>query len=96
MPGLRTFLLHFFSWWHIEAMQRNNITWQRFPKPGKTRAKQHLISGLYLRNQHLHLAFYSIIIIFYSFLHVLLSPKEGTTAGLFILISILKEGGDWA
>ena len=37
-----------------------------------------------------------IIIIFYSFLHVLLSPNDGTTAGLFILISILNEGGDWA
>ena len=25
MPGLRTFLLHFVSWRHIEAMQRNYI-----------------------------------------------------------------------
>ena len=37
-----------------------------------------------------------IILFFYSFLHVLLSPNEGTTAGLFILISILNKGGDWA
>ena len=60
---------------------------------GGKRAKQDLISGLYLRNQHLHLAFTKVI--FSSFLHVLLSPNERTTAGLFIRISILNEGGDW-
>ena len=32
----------------------------------------------------------------FSFLHYLLSPIKRTTAGLFILISILNEGGDRA
>ena len=62
---------------------------------GGKRAKQGVISGLYLRNQHLHLAFTKSFF-FSTFLHYLLSPNKRNTAGLFILISILNEGGDRA
>ena len=39
---------------------------------------------------------HSLKLFFSTFLHYLLSPNKRTTAGLFILISILNEGGDRA
>ena len=51
--------------------------------------KQDFVSGLHLRNQHIHLAIRKVF--FPSFLHIH-SLNGSTTTGLFILISIFNVG----